>query len=230
MPASSYAIFIQRLEIDGLLVPDTLQRSVKSLLFELFPGLRGPRTGTSGSDVSNWRNECRVCSSTVFDRYFLLAVPRNTLAETDVDRFFEVLDDREPVSGLLQDTIKLGKARALLERIDDRIQEMPESKIRNLVQLMADHSEELVFPRRSTSDVSYNIMPMLVIIRGIRKLETDDVRIQTCIDIIRDCKSLHTVARLVSWINSLQHEDQSDQIILDQKKLEAFRNVASEQL
>ena len=196
------------------LAPEQFRESVRSLLVELFPSVGRPgETRDSGIHVQ-WINQCRVCSPDVFEKYFLLSVPRSGLAEAYVDEFINALENKDLIRKTLNDALKSGKARALLERMQFR-DELSKGKIRALIRLMCDHSDELVFEQRDTSDVSSGLVPILITIRCIRRLESDNDRVNVVLDVINHGKSLHAIARLISWIKSSLQEDGSDPIVTD---------------
>src|SRR5690606_9751332 len=130
------------------------QDPIRELLRELFPELARAYANTTYGDgyYSQWRKACRVCSPDVFDKFFLLAIPSGEISEVEMAGFVEALGDVEATTATLRRALDSGKARRLLERLEDFTDELPTEHVAPLMTVMFALGDDLRFKSRGMLD------------------------------------------------------------------------------
>lgn len=112
-------------------VPDYLRASTKEMLERLFPRLESVWSNAyySGEISGMWRRSLRVCSPEIFPAYFRLSLPSEAISRSDMDLLLLEAHDPAAFSAALLSAAEIkggdgvSKARALLERIMDHVEE-----------------------------------------------------------------------------------------------------------
>ena len=132
-------------------IPEELRASTRTLLERIFPstGLMGYSSGF----LLEWRRDLRACHPEVFPIYFRLAVPPGAVSRSEMmalldlagtpaefgDVLVQAKDERRPDG--------LSKARALLERLMDHVeQDIQDAQIPSVIQALLNVGDELIDP------------------------------------------------------------------------------------
>lgn len=132
-------------------IPEELRESTRTLLERIFPstGLMGYSSGF----LLEWRRDLRACHPEVFPIYFRLAVPPGAVSRSEMmalldlagtpaefgDVLVQAKDERRPDG--------LSKARALLERLMDHVeQDIQDPQIPSVIQALLNVGDELIDP------------------------------------------------------------------------------------
>ena len=172
---------------------DGQHQSVKKLLIELFPTVAGAYTNFHENPQDHrWRTNCRVCSPEVFDRFFLLAVPRGDVSEITVRAFLDELADTGKTTQTLRLALNSGTARRLLERLMDFIEDLPEEHVAPLMQVMLELGDELQFEPQGMYDIA-EVLPRHIIWKCMRRISDEGERYRIILEAVKAGRSLSTV-------------------------------------
>lgn len=201
------------------------QRPMRQLLRELFPELARVYANTTYSNHSQWRKACRVCSPDVFDKFFLLAIPVGEISEVEMAAFVEGLGDAEATFETLQRALASGKARRLLERLEDFMDELAAEHVEPLVKVMFDAGDDLRFESRGVLDFSADMQVPRILYQSIQRLEREDERYELLLRSVKNGTALYTVVKEVS-LSEPKSEDSVDQLISDHDRWADLRDAA----
>lgn len=121
---------------------------VKELLKQLFPPIEaalGGATYTVGFHES-WREELRVCSEDVFDRYFELGIPEGDLSESQFRELVDATSDYTKFVCEFQAIRTAGLLDAMLSRLVSHAPHLPLQNAEPLTRALMDLGEDLPDP------------------------------------------------------------------------------------
>lgn len=103
---------------------------LKSLLMLLFPKLQSvwKNTWYGAESTTNWRRQLRICSPDIFNIYFRLTIPEESISNAEMKRIVALTIDEKAFSTLLSEYSNkkqadgTTKARYLLGRLEDFIE------------------------------------------------------------------------------------------------------------
>ena len=197
---------------------------VRSLLCQLFPTLASAYTNVyrDPSDAQ-WRINCRVCSPDVFDKFFLLAVPVGDVSQVEMTAFVEGLADSSKTVTTLRGALQSGKARRLLERLEDFIGDLPVEHVAPLLKLMFDFGDELQFEQRGMSDPGGGFQVRRIIYQSVHHIAAEEDRCKLLLTLVETGESLGTVIKMSSL---LQPNDEPKQLLTDRDRWAKLRDAA----
>jgi predicted KAP-like P-loop ATPase len=99
--------------------PESRRDRIRSILSTLFPPVV-PLLSNSTPHMDNelWLRELRVCAPTIFDRYFLFAIPQGELSQADIDSIISHSGDRDALVAIFGSLL----SRELLADALDRLE------------------------------------------------------------------------------------------------------------
>jgi predicted KAP-like P-loop ATPase len=118
---------------------------VLELLRQLFPPIESTLGGTHYAPEfwQTWRDELRVCSADVFDRYFRLGIPEGDLTESEFQEFIGSSGDRAALVEKFGDLRSRGLLDALLNRLNGYAPRLALSNAPILAPALMDIAEDL---------------------------------------------------------------------------------------
>ncbi len=203
------------------------QDSIRQILRELFPELARAYENTTYSHdyYATWRKNCRVCSSDVFDKFFLLAIPTGDISEVEIAAFVKELADAGKTAETVRRALDAGKARRLLERLEDFTSELPAEHVKPLVKVMFDLGDELRFKSRGMFDISADWQIPRIIYQIIRRLESEDGRYDLLLKSVQEGTSLYTAVQEAS-LSEPKAEESEGRLISDHERWTGLRDAA----
>jgi len=121
--------------------------SVKQILKLLFPNAGWFLDGYLGSHsegmYEDWLRDLRVCHSTIFDRYFTLAVPEGDITQAELDAFLSVINDRDALLKQFRILHEKGLAGPLLDRLEVYKQKIELKYADSFIPALFDIADEL---------------------------------------------------------------------------------------
>lgn len=130
-------------------LPETLCSSTKALLERIFPKIG--QMGYGSDWLAQWRRSLRACHPDVFPIYFRMTVPPGTVRRSEMLALLSLAEAPAALGeALVQATIEkrpdgLSKARALLERLMDHVEEdIPDAHIPVFINVLLDIGDSLV--------------------------------------------------------------------------------------
>lgn len=202
------------------------QGSIRKLLLELFPRLAVAYRKTYGEgSYVHWRKACRVCSPDVFGKFFLLAIPSGDISEVEITGFVKALDDVEATTTTMRRALDLGKARRLLERLGDFIDELPEEHVAPLVTALFALGDDLRFKSRGILDITADWQVLTIIVRSVRRLQSEDDRYHLLLRSIQEGPALYTVIQ-VTEVAEPKVDRFEGRMVSDHSRWETLRDAA----
>jgi predicted KAP-like P-loop ATPase len=114
-------------------IPEHLREGIKDLMERLFPRLESVWSNMhySGDSLKEWRKELRVCAGgDIFAAYFRLALPAGAVSQAEVSACIAAASNADEFAQQLRAAARqktptgVTKARGLLERLSDHIEEL----------------------------------------------------------------------------------------------------------
>jgi predicted KAP-like P-loop ATPase len=121
------------------------RESVSELLKQLFPPIEAALGGVTydGNFQQRWRDELRVCSQTVFERYFQFGIPEGDLSESE---FRDLLDATASHSSFVKKFEEIQSRNLLdpmLQRLDDHAPNLPLANAQPTTRALMDLGDRL---------------------------------------------------------------------------------------
>lgn len=130
-------------------LPESLRSSTKALLERIFPKIG--QMGYGADWLAQWRRGLRACHPDVFPTYFRMTVPPGTVRRSEILALLSLAETPAALGdSLVQATVEkrpdgLSKARALLERLMDHVEEdIPSEHIPVFIGVLLDIGDLLV--------------------------------------------------------------------------------------
>ena len=118
--------------------PEGLDKPLGKIIKYLFPQLRG-----QGGSERQYRNELRVCSEYMFDKYFLLSIPPSRLSESEISDLLSATSDIGLFTEKLGQIQKEGKLSSLLFWMPEYLDQLDERRSENLLVGIFDFLESM---------------------------------------------------------------------------------------
>jgi predicted KAP-like P-loop ATPase len=108
------------------LVDESKREYVQELIKQLFPTVERVFGGyTYGAEFyEKWREDLRICSDQVFDRYFQFEIQGGDLSESDLDELLDATANREEFKSKFRTLVERGLQNITLSRLDDKKQKI----------------------------------------------------------------------------------------------------------
>lgn len=130
-------------------LPEQLRSSTRDLLERIFPKIG--QMGYGADWLTQWRRSLRACHPDVFPTYFRMTVPPGTVRRSEMLALMSLAETPAALGdALIQATNEkrpdgLSKARALLERLMDHVEEdIPDEHIPVFINVLLDIGDSLV--------------------------------------------------------------------------------------
>ncbi|AWI78858.1 NTPase [Parazoarcus communis] len=130
-------------------LPESLRSSTKALLERIFPKIG--QMGYGADWLTQWRRSLRACHPDVFPTYFRMTVPPGAVRRSEMLTLLSLAETPAALGdALVQATSEkrpdgLSKARALLERLMDHVEEdIPDEHIPVVIGVLFDVGDSLV--------------------------------------------------------------------------------------
>ncbi len=169
---------------------------VRDVLRQIFPELGRIYANTYSSGFRDqWRRDCRVCSSEVFDKFFLLAVPEGEVSEVAMRTFVEGLRDLAQTKSFLARTLEDGRARRVLERVQDFTKDLSATSAASLVRVLFDAGDSLRFESRGVFDIASSWLVPQAVYQCLARVPTEDERRDLLLDSVKNGEALYTLVQ-----------------------------------
>ena len=133
----------------GQALPEQLRSSTRALLERIFPKIG--QMGFGADWLAQWRRSLRACHPDVFPTYFRVAVPPGAIRRSEMLSLLSLTETPAALGIVLVDAASvkrpdgLSKARALLERLMDHVEEdIPGAHIPVFIGVLLDIGDSLV--------------------------------------------------------------------------------------
>jgi predicted KAP-like P-loop ATPase len=137
-------------------IPAEVLEPIKNILIQLFPKLQNlDRLGrvVHSNMHRDWRRQCRICSTDIFDTYFRLDIPSESIGRDEIKSILALQADKDALSSKLIELVNRiqsnGKSqlRTFLSRLPDFIKtDISEENIPKMLQVFFVIGDELLRP------------------------------------------------------------------------------------
>ena len=131
--------------------PEGLSETIMEIVRELFPQVENlysdePHNNWEQQELDHWTQQLRVCSGSVFDKYFSLSIVSSVLSEKDLDHFLTKIDDRAASVEKLKKFQEKDKLRLLLKRLLGNLDglELRTQQLEDLLIVLFDFPENVI--------------------------------------------------------------------------------------
>lgn len=159
-------------------LPEQLRSSTRDLLERIFPKIG--QMGYGADWLTQWRRSLRACHPDVFPTYFRMTVPPGTVRRSEMLALMSLAETPAALGdALIQATNEkrpdgLSKARALLERLMDHVEEdIPDEHIPVFINVLLDIGDSLVLDsdERGAFDVGNESRVRRVVYHLLKRVE-----------------------------------------------------------
>lgn len=130
-------------------LPEQLRRSTSALLERIFPKIG--QMGYGAEWLAQWRRSLRACHPDVFSTYFRMSIPPGAVRRSEMLSLLSLAETPAALGSALVQAASvkrpdgLSKARALLERLMDHVEEdIPDAHIPVFITVLLDIGDSLV--------------------------------------------------------------------------------------
>lgn len=102
-PRENWGKEINKKIFENCLALATNKETVKKILIKLFPNVRWCVENYHENVTEEHRRDLRICSESIFNRYFTLSLSENEISEKDIQRFFSSMSDKNELTSHLLD-------------------------------------------------------------------------------------------------------------------------------
>jgi predicted KAP-like P-loop ATPase len=201
-PNGSHAELAENLLASSDRPKDVLQ----SILKQLFPVLQEVWDNWSYSSefVPSWIRDRRICTERFFDRYFLLGVPPDQVAETTIEQILHVSSDRAALNTIFEDLRTRGLILDALDRLEaeERLATLPDPF--PYIVALADISDFLPTKKVWFASFRGDVYPRRALARALRTIQNDEAKRSLVIKLIEESHGLFATAR---WIQAIETPD-----------------------
>jgi len=193
---------------------------VTELMKQLFPPVEWALNGSlyGANFAGTWLRDLRVCSETVFDRYFAFTVPSGDLPQSDVDRLLQSSADREQLRQALDSLADRGLINLALERLDTFQEQIPLQNARPFLAGLFDVGERIPKERGASFAISPEMHAIRIVYWYLRRIEQSTERLEVLRQAIEESAGLSLPVRFVSIEESsaTRGRDTSERIVDDE--------------
>lgn len=178
--------------------PSGLIDTVREITKQLFPQM----AGTYGHDwQQGWRQQLRVCSEDIFDKYFALSVPSTAISEKSIKDFLATIDDIDAFTNNLKKFQEEDKLRLVLSRLLDHLDELTDQQKENLLVSIFDFAEGVKDKRRGMFDLQdIDTQTMRLGYQTLKRVSKEN-RLNFFTKILQSTKSVFSPTQVVSILN-----------------------------
>ena len=166
--------------LDSILekVEPARKAAVTEILKQLFPPAGNAFGGSAyGAEFRHeWMRDMRVCHPELFDRYFLLNLPRGDIGHAQIETILSVTGSRDAFTNELKALQEQKLLGVCLERLESYAEQMDLDHAENVVAALFDVGDSLDFTRRGPFGATDEIQANRVIFFYLRRLDDPERR------------------------------------------------------
>lgn len=179
-------------------VPEEIREIINKMTQNLFPQLLSTNHGSDWH--SEWRTERRVCSEERFWFYFQLGIPEWAVSEVEIKNLIDNINDLATTEWTLLAFNADKRIRAALAKVLDKINDLNEEKLANLIVVLWNIGDQVNDERRVMFDFHDVATQIRRIIHfGIEKIVPKVSRWAFLTKIVEESTSLYLPTRAIGW-------------------------------
>lgn len=181
---------------------------VEAVCKVLFPQLRRIHGGVySSSYKQEWRQQKRICSEEVFEKYFMLGVPQGELSEEEMKTIIALGDDHLKFAEGLNELFERKLGKRFLERFEDYISEVQQENILETILGLFEIEERIVSEPRGMLQAGADYQAARLAYLLLKRIREKTQRKNTIIDAINKTSKIFSPVHFVSLITPDSTED-----------------------
>ncbi len=216
--------------------PEGLADTIRGIIQQLFPQVNGIYSNTHyGHDwQQGWRQQLRVCSEDVFDKYFSLSVPSAALSEKNLNDFLTTIDNVASFTENLKKFQEEDKLRLVLERLLDHLDNLNDQQRENLLVSVYDFAEGIKDKRRGMFDLQDIDTQTMRLGYQILKRIQKEKRVEFLTKIINSTKSVFSPIQIVSILNQeaekQEKKESQEESLLTKADIAGLNKICAEKI
>ena len=216
--------------------PAGLADIIREIIQQLFPQVNGLYSNAhyDHDRQQGWRQQLRVCSEDIFDKYFSLSVPSATLSEKSLNDFLTTLDDIAAFTENLKKFQEEDKLRLVLERLLDHLDNLSDQQRENLLLSVFDFAEGVKDKRRGMFDLQdIDTQTMRLGYQTLKRIAKEN-RVAFLTKILNETKSIFSPIQLVSVLNQgtekLEEKQSQEESLLTKDEISGLNKLCGEKI
>ena len=162
-------------------------------------------------DFSNsqqeWRQQKRICSEEVFERYFMLGIPKGEISEEEMKTTLALGNDHLKFAEALNELFERKLGKRFLERFEDYIGEVQEENILETILGLFEIEERIVSEPRGMLQAGADYQAARLAYLLLKRIREKTQRKNTIIDAINKTSKIFSPVHFVSLISPDSTED-----------------------
>lgn len=222
----------QQIELIISKADENIRDSVKNIIFQLFPQVKGLFENMNyGSDWQDrWTKEIRICSMELYDRFFILDVPEGELSQFEIDKLLEATADKDSFAQLLEEYLKNGKIRKVLSRLEDYTDTFNLEYALNIIIPLIDISDRLPDETVGFLDTGSDMHIMRVIYHYLKRIPEKAKRSAILKEAIKKSEGLFGCVMKVSIeIQGIEKKSEYERLI-EESDVNEFKKLCIEKI
>ena len=202
----------------------------------LFPQVDGLYTNhyyTYQSQLA-WRKQLQVCSADIFDKYFLLSIPSNTLSEKSLKDVLTAIDNQATFTKSLQTVQAEGKLRLVLDRLFDHLDELTDEQKETLLIGIFDFCEDVEDRKQTMLDIQAVDEQTWQLGTEALKRVPKEKREAFLTTVLHATTSVFSPIQLITALNhqtgELEKKESEDEALLTKDELSTLNNICVDKI
>lgn len=211
---------------------DEIKEPVKEIIHQLFPQIKGLFENMHyGSDWQDrWTKELRICSTELFDRYFILDVPEGEISQFEIDKLLSATADRALFAETIGDYLKNGKIKKVLSRLEDYTDTFNLDHVLNIIIPLFDISDNLPEENVGFFDTGSDMHISRIVYHSLKRISDKSKRSALLKEAIKTSKGLlGCIMKISIEIQGIEKKSEYERIILEEDVAE-FKSLCVEKI
>ena len=212
--------------------PKGLADTIREIVKQLFPQVDGLFSNTHyGHDwKQGWRQQLRVCSEDIFDKYFSLSVPSSALSEKRLNDFLTPIDDVLAFTENLKKFQDEDKLWLVLDRLFDHLDNLSDQQRKNLLLSIFDFAESVKDGRRGVFDLQdIDTQTMRLGYQTLKKISKEN-RVEFLTNILNFTKSVFSPIYLIGYLNKEAKKESQEEPLVKIDELDSLNRICVEKI
>jgi predicted KAP-like P-loop ATPase len=175
---------------------------VKDVCKVLFPQLARIYANFSYSfDVERmWRQQKRICAKEMFDKYFILGVPKGEISNEEMLTILALSNNYMSLIEAINDLFDRKMGRRFLQLFEDYIDKVPPSNIEETIVALFDLEARIVSEPRAMLDMGADTQSARLVYLLLKIIDEKDSRKQIIINTMNRTKKIFSPVHFISLI------------------------------
>lgn len=211
----------QRIEAVINKAGEDIKEPVKKIIYQLFPQIKGLFENMhcgSNDWQDGWTKELRICSTELFDRYFILDVPEGEISQFEIDKLLSATQDKSQFAQTIEEYLKNGKIKKVLARLEDYIDTFNPDYALNIIIPLLDISDRLPEESAGFFDTGSDMHIMRIVYHYLKRIEDKAKRSAILKEAIKNSEGLFGCVKKVSIeIQGIEKKSDYERLISDEE-------------